>query len=112
MKPTIENLQDSFAISRDVYSESDKEAQEVVDMYHNRQYTQEEIDVLAERGQPIETFNIIKSFSNAVAGYFETVVNEVQIAPRYASNPTAAFLLNDVVSYTLEEDRVRWYLNR
>ena len=104
MKPNIENLQDSFAISRDVYSESDKEAQEVVDMYHNRQYTQEEIDVLTERGQPVETFNVVKAFSNAIAGYFDTVVNDIAIKPRYNSNPAAAILLDDVVQYVLEEN--------
>ncbi len=104
MKPTITNLQDAFAISRDVYKDSDREAQEVVDMYHNRQYTQEEIDVLTTRGQPVETFNIIKTFSNAVAGYFDTVVNDIAVRPRYTSNPAAALLLNDVAQYVLEDN--------
>jgi len=104
MKPTIQNLQDSFAISREVYSASDAEAQEVVDLYHNRQYTQEEIDILTERGQPIETFNVIKTFSNAIAGYFDTVVNNIQVKPRYNSNPAAALLLDDTVQYVLEEN--------
>ncbi len=87
-----------------MYNESDKEAQEVVDMYHNRQYTQEEIDVLTERGQPVETFNVVKAFSNAIAGYFDTVVNDIAIKPRYNSNPAAAILLDDVVQYVLEEN--------
>lgn len=104
MKPTITNLQDSFYVSRDVYEPSDIEAQEIVDMYHNRQYTQEEIDVLTTRGQPVETFNVIKTFSNAIAGYFDTVVNNIQIKPRYNSNPAAALLLDDTVQYVLEEN--------
>lgn len=105
MKPTLINAQDAFAISRDVYESSDLEAQEIVDMYHNRQYTQTEIDVLTKRGQPVETFNIIKAFSNAIMGYFESVLNTVQITPRYTSNPTASLLLNDVVHYVLDETR-------
>ncbi len=104
MKPTITNLQDAFAISRDVYKDSDLEAQEIVDMFHNRQYTQAEIDVLTERGQPIETFNVIKTFSNAIAGYFDTVVNNISVTPRYTSNPTAANVLNDTVQYVLDEN--------
>lgn len=104
MKPTIENLQDSFAISRDIYKDSDIEAQEIVDMYHNRQYTQEEIDTITKRGQPVETFNVIKTFANAISGYFDSVVNTVKITPRYMSNPTAALLLDDVVQYTLDEN--------
>ena len=104
MKPTIENLQDSYAISRDIYKESDTEAQEVVDMYHNRQYTQEEIDILTERGQPLETFNIVRMFSNAMEGYMESTVHDVQVQPRYMSNPASALLLNDVTSYVFESN--------
>jgi len=99
MKPTIINLQDSYAISRDVYKSSDEEAQVAIDMYHNRQFTQAEIDVLESRGQPVETFNIIKMFSNAIEGYMESTVHDIQVSPRYMSNPTAALLLNDVVKY-------------
>ena len=102
MKPTITNLQDSYAISRDVYKDSDVEAQQVIDMYHNRQFTQAEIDILEERGQPVETFNIIKMFSNAVEGYMESTVHDVQVKPRYMTNPTAALLLDDVVQYVLD----------
>jgi len=104
MKPTIENLQDAFAISRDVYLASDVEAQEIVDMYHNRQYTQAEIDVLNTRGQPVETFNVIKTFSNAITGYFDSVVNTIIARPRHTSNPTAALVLNDTIQYTLDSN--------
>jgi len=104
MLPSIENLQDTYGISRDVYRDSEIEGQEVVDMYHNRQYTQEEIDVLTERGQPIETFNIIKLFSNSLEGYMESTVHDVQVKPRYMSNPTAALLLDDVVQYVFDEN--------
>lgn len=104
MKPTIENLQDSFGISRDVYKSSEIEGQEILDAYHNRQYTQDEIDILQERGQPVETFNIIKMFSNALEGYMESTIHDIQIKPRYMSNPTASLLLNDVVSYIIDEN--------
>ncbi len=102
MKPTIENLQDAYGISRDIFEASDTEAQEVIDLYHNRQYTQEEIEVLEERGQPLETFNIIKMFSNAIEGYMESTVHDVIAKPRYNSNPAASLVLNDAIQYTLE----------
>ena len=104
MKPSIKNLQDSFAIARKIYEPSEREAQEIVDAYHNRQYTQAEIDVLTLRGQPVETFNIIKMFSNALEGYMESTVHDIMINPRYKSNPTSALLLNDVVKYVLDEN--------
>ena len=102
MRPTIINCQDAYAISRSVYKSSDEEAQEAIDMYHNRKYTQAELDVLNSRDQPVETFNIIKMFSNAIEGYMESTVHDVQVQPRYMSNPASALLLDDVVSYVLD----------
>ena len=104
MKPTIKNLQDSFTVSKNVYKDPDIEAQEIVDAYHNRQYTQVEIDVLTERVQPVETFNVIKTYANAIGGYFNNVVNTVKVTPRYMSNPTSALLLDDVTQFVLEEN--------
>lgn len=101
MKATIEDLKDSFKISSDIFRDSQIEAKEVIDMFHNRQYTKEEISVLQGRGQPVETFNVIKMLTNAILGYLDTVANDIQVIPEHPSSNIVSNLLNDSVQHTL-----------
>lgn len=98
MKATIEDLQDSFKIAHEAYEDSRAEARELVNMYHNRQYTESQLRVLEDRGQPAETFNIIKLFSRTLIGYYATVTNTVKAKPVQTSDQTIASLLTDVIS--------------
>ena len=104
MKPTIADLKDSFKISADVFRESRNEAMEVIDFYHNRQYTKEEITTLIDRGQPVETFNIVKMLTHATLGYLSTVTNDVQVRPRHFNDSLPAQLISDVHEYVLERN--------
>ena len=52
MKIDIETLRDTFKISYDAVRESHAEALEILDLYHNRQYTDRQIAELETRGQP------------------------------------------------------------
>ena len=70
MKATIEELKDTFKIGYEIYEDSRKEAMEVWDLFHNRHYTQEQLSVLANRGQPKETFNVFKMFGRMLIGYY------------------------------------------
>lgn len=105
MKLTIENLRDSFQIGYDAFEESRKEANEVWDLYHNRHYTNEQLAVLERRGQPAETFNVIKLFSRMLVGYYSTVVNTVVIKPANPRDITTTAVLNDVVNYVFTDNR-------
>ena len=60
MKTDIKTLQDTFKLGYEAFQDSRDEAKEIVNMFHNRQYTESQLAVLANRGQPAETFNIIK----------------------------------------------------
>lgn len=106
MDTSLEALKDTFKISYDAYYDSRLEAQEVCDMFHNRQYNQSQLSELANRGQPAETFNIIKLFGRLLLGYYSTVVNTVRVSPVNFSDIPTASLLNDVVAYVMRSNRM------
>lgn len=104
MKTDIHTLKDTFKIGYEAYETSRKEANDVWDMYHNRQYTYEQINILNNRGQPAETFNVIKLFARMLLGYYSTVLNTVQVLPNQESDVATAQLLNDLVKYTMRDN--------
>lgn len=106
METDIQSLQDSFKISYDVYYDSKKEAETVNDMFHNRQYDQAQLAALYDRGQPAETFNVIKLFGRLLLGYYSTVVNTVIVSPEDIPDIPTAGLLNDVVSYIMRTNHM------
>ena len=99
MKPTIENLKDTFKISYDAFESSRNEALNVLDLYHNRQYTAEQLATLEGRGQPAETFNIIKLFGRMLLGYYSTIVNNVKVNPAKEDSIITASVLQDTTDY-------------
>lgn len=100
MKVDIETLKDTFKIGYEAYEESRNEALKVMDYFHNRQYTDAQLNVLANRGQPVETFNVIKMFARMLIGYYSTVVNSVKIVPQQEDGIYTAAILTDLVDYT------------
>lgn len=105
MQANIEDLKDSFKIGYEAYEFSRKEANEIWDLYHNRQYTEEQLQILANRGQPAETFNVIKLFARMLVGYYSTIVNTVTINPTNPRDIDIASILNDTVNNVLIENR-------
>lgn len=105
MRATIKDLKDSFKIGYEAYEPSRKEANEAWDLYHNRHYTDEQLSVLANRGQPAETFNVIKLFARMLVGYYSTIVNTVVISPTNPRDVDTASILNDTVNNVFIENR-------
>ena len=105
MKAVIEDIRDSFKIGYEAYEVSRKEANEAWDMYHNRQYTTEQLAILSNRGQPAETFNVVKLFARMLVGYYSTVVNTAIVKAENESDIDTAALLNDAVDYVFEDNR-------
>ena len=99
MKTDIQTLKDSLKTSYEVFSESRELAEKTWEYYHNRQFTEDQLAILENRGQPKETFNIIRAFSRMIIGYFSLVINAIQIKPRQLEDVVVAGLLNDVVKY-------------
>ena len=104
MKIDIDFLKGSFKVGYNAYLDSRKEANEVDDFFHNRQYTSEEEFVLEDRGQPKETFNIIKLFNRQLIGYYSTVINNIGVKPVQYNDVDIASLLNDTIAYTLRKN--------
>lgn len=102
MKVNIETLKDTFEYSYKAFESSREEAYAVLDLYHNRQYTDNQLLVLANRGQPAETFNIIKMFGRMLIGYYSTLINTIKVSPKQEDDIITASILNDLVSYVFE----------
>ncbi len=105
MKIDIENLRNTFKVGYEAYEDSRNESQQVHDLYHNRQFTAEQLAVLESRGQPPETFNVIKMFARMLVGYYSTVVNTVVAAPRHYNDVDAAAALNATIDKVFELNR-------
>lgn len=105
MKAEIQDLKDSFKYGYEAYEESRKEANEVWDLYHNRQFTPDQLNILATRGQPAETFNVIKLFARMLVGYYSTIVNTVKVTPLNPRDVTRAGLLNDTINHVFDDNR-------
>lgn len=100
MKIDIETLKDSFQLGHDSFEESRKEALKVMDLYHNRHYTDAQLAILNTRGQPAETFNVIKMFGRMLLGYYSTVINTIKVNPAQMDDIQTAAILHDLVNQT------------
>jgi hypothetical protein len=106
MKTDLETLKDSFHMGYEAYWESRVEADEIWNMYHNRQWTQDQLAILENRGQPKETFNIIKLFARMLVGYYSTVVNTVRAEPTQNNDQTIASLMTDTINAVFNQNRM------
>ena len=97
MKTDIQALQDYFESWYIVNERSRTETSLVLDMFNNRQWAPAQILELEGRGQPKETFNIIKSMTRALIGYYSSVVNKAQVEPTNYNHITKATMLNDIM---------------
>lgn len=106
MKATIKDLKDSFKIGYEAYEDSRNESIEVWNLFHNRHFTREQLAILANRGQPAETFNIIKMYSRMVVGYYSTIINTANVRPRWPRDASAASVISDIVNYTVSDNKI------
>ena len=100
----VTDLQDRFRISMNQFEESRLEAFEVIDMYHNRHYTSSQLSKLRSRGQPAETFNVVKMYTRMLTGYFSTVVNSIWVKAIGHEDTALAAIGQDVVNHTLRHN--------
>jgi len=105
MKTDIQTLQDWFKIGYDAYYDSRMEAQEILNFYHNRQYTETQKAILNDRGQPVETFNVIKLFGRLLLGYYATVVNSIRVDPVQEQDILTASLINSTIDYEMRTNQ-------
>lgn len=104
MKTDIETLKNTFDVGYTQYEDSRKEAEEIWDLFHNRHYTDEQSNILKTRGQPEETFNVIKLFARMLLGYYSTLVNTINVDPVQESDITTASLLDDMTVHVFKDN--------
>lgn len=104
MKVDIETLKDTFKLGYDAFYDSRKEAEEATNLFHNRQFTDKQLNTLASRGQPPETFNIIKMFTRMMLGYYSTVINTVKVNPMQEDDVIQAAVINDLIDFTFRDN--------
>lgn len=101
---SIEYLKDTFKIGYEAYEHSREEAKVCWDLFHNRQYTSDQEAILENRGQPKETFNVIKLFARMLIGYYSTVINNVQAFPKGIEDVAQVTVLNDAINHVLRDN--------
>ncbi|MDX9738853.1 MAG: hypothetical protein RBT33_00855 [Candidatus Dojkabacteria bacterium] len=99
MKADIATLKDTFKVGYDSFLSSRQESIKALDFFHNRQFTQEQLDIFSERGAPPETFNVVKMYTRILLGYYSTVVNDLRVDPVQEDDIYTAAILNDVLDY-------------
>ena len=105
MQATVKDCRDAFQIGYEAFNTSRKEAAEVWDLYHNRHYSYDQLATLENRGQPKETFNVIKLFARMLVGYYSTVVNTATVSPTNPRDITTATVLNDTIDFVYKQNR-------
>lgn len=105
MKTDIDSLRDSFKYGYEVYETSRLEGEHVWDLYHNRQYTDEQLAILGNRGQPAETFNVVKMFARMLVGYYSNIVNKAKALPVNVEDIPNVALMNDALDHVFRTNR-------
>lgn len=105
MKIDVEYLKEIFKYGYESFETSRWDAQRAWDLYHNRHYTEEQLAILKSRGQPAETFNIVKMFARMLVGYYSTVINTAVAVPTNPRDVDTASMLTDIIEYTLQDNR-------
>ena len=95
---------DYFTIAMNEYEGSRDEASEIRDFNHNKHYTIAQLNVLRNRKQPEETFNIIKSYKRVLSGYLSSTINNINVKATTPDNTDKATLGNDIVQYVLRDN--------
>lgn len=103
----INYLKHTASYSYNEYEKSRNKAQRIWDMYHNRQYTDEQIATLEEAGMPKETFNIIRLFTRQLIGYYSSVVNTYRVRPKQIQDIPVASVINDTIKNLNERNHFK-----
>lgn len=95
---------DYFTIAMNEYEGSRNEAAEIRAFNHNKHYTIAQLNVLRNRKQPKETFNIIKSYKRVLSGYLSSTINNINVKATTPSNTDKASLGEDIVQFVLRSN--------
>lgn len=101
MDKLLERAKDYFEYSLSYFKESREAAKEIVEFNHNRHYTISQLNVLRNRKQPAETFNVVKAYKRIINGYLASTINTINVKPVGIEDINTAAIGQDIVQYTL-----------
>jgi len=104
MKIETEQLRISLQSLSNIYADSRRLAQATRNYYHGKHYTEEQLKILNGRGQPSETHNVIRAFSNLLIGYFTDVNNSISLKATKPEDIKSTSVLKDVLAYVLRKN--------
>jgi len=95
----ITYIQDLFRYAYLANTDSREKGNIAYKYYNNEHFTSEQLEALELKGQPSETFNVIKKYSRLLLGYYSKGTNMVSLKPTQESDSTIVGLLSDTLSY-------------
>lgn len=101
MKTDLQTIKDTFQLGYDTYENSYRRADEVYAMSKGKMYTQQQLRILKDRGQPAEHFNVLALFNRSLQGYFSSVVNTMHAKSVGTENVDGANTINVGLEYVL-----------
>jgi len=104
MKTDLTSLRDVFTTTYFNLQPFYDEAKEVLNLYHNAQFSAEELQEFKDAGLEPESFNIIKAFSRMLIGYYSAIVTGFRADPLKPQDAIVADVLNDVLEHILDDN--------
>lgn len=102
MKTDLDSLRENVKWSYEEFQLHRKEAANIWDYYNNRQWDDITSNILDSRGQPKETYNIIKRFCRMIVGYFTSSITQIKIVAKHHDDKILAAVATDVLQNILE----------
>jgi len=103
----IEYLRSTMNRSKENYDSSTDEALVIKDLYENRHWTKQQLQLMQKVHIPAETYNIIKIYTDILIGYYGRVVNDIKVTATQPQYIVQASLLSDIVKYTMNDNRMK-----
>ena len=102
MKKLLDYLEYTFETNFNASITNMCETATIVDRYHGKVWTDEQLQVLKDRGQPEEQFNVIAMFAHQLLGYYSNVISDTKALPRTPEDTDKANLLNSIRDFDNE----------
>ena len=100
-------LKNYFSDAQSLTQESRQRALIAIDYYDSDQFTREELNILALRGQPAITVNRIKPAINSIIGVTERGRSEPRAWPRNPDDTVSADAATDILRYIADFNRFK-----
>jgi hypothetical protein len=103
----LQRLKNYFSDAQTLTQEARQRAMVAIDYYDSDQFTREELNILALRGQPAITVNRIKPAINSIIGVTERGRSDPRAWPRNPHDAESADAATDILRYIADFNRFK-----